>query len=329
MSYRIALRAAVAFVLSAAALAAPVGVASATGSPAAPWPVSHPRIVKHFDAAAGQLPENQVVDPDHSVTLVFAGSHQIARVTGDGSTKVLATLPAPADGGIRTPTIGVAIATGLAEDQDGTFYVGYAAGNDNLTGVWRIRPGGTPQRVVALPADSFPNGIALDRATGQLYIADSSLGTVWRAPAAGGRPTAWATGAALARTTSFGANGLKLHNDAVWVSNLDAGTLLRIPVGQHGRAGKVETRSTGTPGIDDFAFPGRGDSVFAADFGSDRVLFIKPDGTRSVVLGAADGLDDPTSIGIADGTLYVTSAAYSTPDHPDPNLLRADLGRGY
>jgi hypothetical protein len=315
---RSVLRSSAALALAAAALSGPTSVASATVAPASPS-----QMEVHFDPAAGQLPENLVVDPDGSANVVFARSHQIAKISRDGRTHVLATVPDPTDGGINTPSIGFAIATGLVKAPDGTFYVGYAAGSDDLTGIWRVRPGGTPKRVVAMSADSFPNGLGLDGKSGQLYIADSALGTIWRAPVGGGRPSAWSTAPELAKTSLFGVNGLKLHNGAVWASNLDTGSLVRIPIGRGGRAGHAETRSTGAPGIDDFAFPGQGDSVYAANNGTNQVVLIRPNGTQSVVLTTADGLEGPTAVGIRGNTLYVPSADYAA--QKDPNLLLADI----
>ncbi|WP_199790257.1 hypothetical protein [Streptomyces canus] len=77
-----------------------------------------------------------------------------------------------------------------------------------------------------------------------------------------------ATGTALTPLpsgTGFGADGIKVHDDAVWVSNTDRGMVLRIPVRRNGSAGPIETRATGLGGIDDFAFTSRhGDTVLAA-----------------------------------------------------------------
>jgi hypothetical protein len=291
---------------------------SAAPASAASRPLSHPRIVAHFDVATGQQPENILVEPG-GVDLVFARSLQVVWIGKDRRLRVLATLPAPADGGVNTPRIGFPIATGIARGADGSLYVGFAAGDDDLTGVWRLRVGKKPQRVIPLTAVSFPNGIDIDRRTGDVYVADSSRGIIWRAPSGGGSPIAWSAAPELAPTTLFGVNGLKVHDGAVWASNLDRGTLLRIPLGR--RAGRVETRFTGAPGIDDFAFAG--DSVFAANNGVNEVVLIRPDGTSSTVLTGADGLQQPTAVGISGNTVYVTSAAYLSGQ--DPNLLVAHL----
>lgn len=127
----------------------------------------------------------------------------------------------------------------------------------------------------------------------------------------------------LASIGFLGANGLKIHDGAVWVTNLDQGTVLRIPVQRDGRAGAVRIRATGLAGIDDFAFTGRGDRILAALNGSSEVALVRPDGTHSIVLTAADGLQNPTSVALRGSTVHVGSAAYVTGE--DPNLVVAHL----
>ena len=55
-----------------------------------------------------------------------------------------------------------------------------------------------------------------------------------------------------------------------------------------------------------------------------QVAIVKPDGTHTVVLTEADGLQGPTSIAVRGRTAYVLSAAFVTAK--DPNLLLAHLG---
>jgi hypothetical protein len=99
--------------------------------------------------------------------------------------------------------------------------------------------------------------MALDQQHGFLYVADSLLSVIWRVSITNGDATPWAVGPQLAPNGGLGANGLKLHDGAVWVSNTQLGTLLRIPIRPSGSAGPIETAATGLPGIDDFAFTGR------------------------------------------------------------------------
>ncbi|MDG4810065.1 hypothetical protein O7634_25210 [Micromonospora sp. WMMD1120] len=309
-----------------------VGVltASATSASAATVTLTNPRIAVHFDYAAGQQPENILVRPDGTADLVLARSYQVVNVDRQGRVRVLGTLPAPSDGGANTPVLGFALATGIARSDDGTLYVGYAAGSSELTGIWRLRPGGAPRRIAALPANSLPNGMALNRDTGDLLVADSVLGRIWRVPTGRGEPSVWVSDRALERVGEFqiGANGLKIHNGAVWVSNSDQGTLHRIPVDRRGNAGPFELRASGIVNVDDFDFVGRSNVVVAALNVSNQVVVIQPDGTYTVALTAEDGLNIATAIGIRGTTAYVTSGSFLLTSGQDPNLLLADITMG-
>ncbi|WP_405731422.1 hypothetical protein OG607_33580 [Streptomyces sp. NBC_01537] len=275
------------------------------------------RIVAHFNLAAGQQPENIALEPDGSADLTFAGAHQVARVTTRGRVRILATLPKPAAGGGPT---------GIARARNGTLYVVYNAGTTALTGVWRLNRGGSLRRVAALPPAGFPNGAALDQRSGRLYVADSKSGTVWRVNTANGRVTAWSHDRALAPNTGpgafgFGVNGVKLRGSAVWVTNTDKGTLLRIPLRRDGSAGRPQVKASGLRGIDDFAFTGRSGTVLAAINPTSQVVRLTPRGARTTVLTTKNGLSNPTSVAVRGTTVYVPSAAYFTAK--DPNLLIA------
>ncbi|WP_329566759.1 SMP-30/gluconolactonase/LRE family protein [Kitasatospora sp. NBC_01266] len=310
-------------VSAAALVAAVVTTLTPASASAASTPLGDARIAVHFDLAKGQTPENIALAPGGAAYVTFAKGRQVAEVTRNGTVRILATMPAPADGGVHTPALGFPLTVGIVRAQDGTLYFLYATGTPDLTGVWRLRPGGTPQRIAALPADGLPNGLALDARTHTLYVTDSVLGTIWSVPTSGGTATAWSTAPELAATGFLGANGLKVHNGAVWATNLDRGTVLRIPILPGGRAGTVRTEATGLTGIDDFAFTGHGDQLLAALNAPGEVALVQPDGTHSIVLTPADGLQNPTSIALRGHTVYVMSAAYLTAE--DPNLMLAHL----
>ena len=286
--------------------------------------LSRPHTVAHFDLAQGQTPESLVAEQGGAVDMSFAVARQVVKVTRERRVRVLATLPDEKNP--RTPLVAGPVTHGLARAHDGTLYVNYATGTDR-TGVWRIPAGGgRPEQIAQLPADGLPNGLALDERHGVLYAADSALGTVWRVPQSGGTPTAWATGTELSgvpSATGFGADGIKVHKDAVWVTNTDRGTLLRIPVRADGSAGPAQTRATGLTGVDDFVFPGHSDLVLAALNPSNEVVLVTPDGAHSTVLTVQEGLSNPTSLAVRGRDLFVASAAYST--QRDPNLLKALL----
>ncbi|MBD0735835.1 hypothetical protein BGM09_22330 [Streptomyces sp. CBMA29] len=312
--------------LVAAALTATVstaGAAAAHPAPPAAAPLTDVRIAAHFDLSAGQMPENIALLSDGTADVTFAAARQVARIAPGQAPRVLATLPAPADGGVHTPVLGFPLTTGIVHTADGTVYVLYATGTADLTGLWRLRPGQAPRRIAALPADGLPNGLALDERGRRLYITDSVLGAVWTVPLTGGAPAKWSAAPALASTGFLGANGAKVHDGALWVTNLDQGTLLRIPIRSGNRAGTPQVKASGMVGIDDFAFTGRGDDILAALNGPNTVVRIRPDGTETTVLNAGDGLQNPTSVALRGDDVYVLSAAYTTA--ADPNLLRARL----
>lgn len=311
--------------LLAAVVAAAVATTVAGPAAAATAPVSDVRFVSHLDMGDGQRPENITLEPDGSADVTFAFSRQVARISPDGRVHVLATLPAPpADA--STPALTSPFLGGIVRTQDGTLYFLYATGSSDLTGLWRLRPGGTAERIAALPADSLPNGLTLDSRSGLLYVADSVLATVWRVPVTGGTPSRWVTAPELEATGFLGANGIKIHNGAAWVSNLDKGTVLRIPITCRGAAGPVETRATSLVNIDDIAFTGADDTLLAAINADNEVALVRPDGTHTVVLTAAEGLENPTSLAVRGTTAYIANGAYFT--NEDPNLLAARIASG-
>ena len=289
---------------------------------AATNPVSNPRILVHYDADAGEQPENIVAEPDGHLIVTLDFVRQIVRLTPQGGQEVLATLPAPPDGGADVPVTHTALATGLVLTADKTIHVGYVAGDARFTGIWRLEADAPPRRVTALPADSFPNGMAADERSGALYIADSIRGAIWRAPISGGDAEVWTAGEELAPITILGANGLKVHGGFVFVSNSDHKTLLRYPIGSDGAAGVVQTVASGHA-LDDFTFVDDTDVVAASLNLENEVALIQPDGSFQIVLTAADGLQTPSAALVRSGRIYVLSSAHFT--HVDPNILVADF----
>lgn len=301
-----------------AALAVPASASALTASP----PVTGAHILVHFDLQAGQQPENITLAPGGAVDVTFALTGEVAQITRNGAIEPLATMP-PAPAGSAAPIIGAPFIGGIVRAPDGTLFVNYSTGTADLTGIWAVRPGQAPTRIAALPATSVANGLAAGP-HGMLYVADSNLGVIWRVPERGGAPVVWASSAALAPSSFLGANGIKVRDGAVWVTNTDAGTILRIPVGPGGAAGPIQAFATGLAGIDDFNFAGQGRILAALNLSSELAL-VQPDGTHTIVLTAADGLSNPTSVAVRGRTFYVPSAAYMT--RQDPNLLVAHLGR--
>lgn len=314
---------------SLSAVAAACALTAAQPAAAASPPIGNPRIIAHLDFGRGQTPENLALEPGGSAAVTFAVAAQVAQVSRYGQVRILAQLPEPA-GGAACPVLGpllgaAALTAGIVRDPEGNLYVALCTGSTDLQGIWRISPDGSASRIAALPAAGIPNGMALDQRHGFIYVADSLLSTIWRVSVTDGAVEAWTAGSQLAPDGGLGANGLKLHDGAVWVTNTQLGTLMRIPIRHGGSAGPIETLAAGLPGIDDFAFtgPGKHAPVLAAINRSSTVVRIAGDGSKRTVLTATDGLSNPSAVAIQGHTVWVPSAAYLT--QHDPNVLLANL----
>jgi streptogramin lyase len=292
-----------------------IGVALAAAAvlavPAAPAQAAS-RIIP-LDLSAGQQPENIALEPDGSADLTFAYTGEIGRVTPGGRTGVIARIPVPADGDVPVVHRKLFLG-GLVRAPGGDLYVAVSTGTA-ATGLYRVRPGAAPVRVAALPPSGFQNGVARDPASGDIFVADSFGSVVRRVSPRTGRVTDWATGELLAPAGGFGANGVKVHDGALWVSNLDRGTLVRFPLS--GAPGRVVASGLGP--VDDFAF--HGEDVIAAVNQENRVITVSGDRVRTI-LSISDGLANPTSVAVRGDTLYVADSAYFG---GSPNLLRTRL----
>ncbi|MFC7100939.1 hypothetical protein ACFQQB_10970 [Nonomuraea rubra] len=123
--------------------AATITAASSPSAAQTRPPAVTSRIAVHFDLAKGQMPENIALGPDGTAYVTFAAARQVAAISPAGATRILATLPAPADGGAATPVLGFALTTGIVRTGDGTLYFLYASGDAATTGLYRLSPGGS------------------------------------------------------------------------------------------------------------------------------------------------------------------------------------------
>ena len=112
-----------------------------------------PRITAHFDLAKGQTAGEHRPGPRrHGLCHLRGGPAGRRRSPPAGATRVLATLPAPADGGVNTPVLGFALTTGIVRDRrrHPVRPVRHRHRRpDRASG--GCAPGGTPRRIAALP----------------------------------------------------------------------------------------------------------------------------------------------------------------------------------
>jgi sugar lactone lactonase YvrE len=269
------------------------------------------RTVARFDFTAGGQPESVTINPDGSLTVSLLGiltgqPPQLVRISPSGQRTVLVT-------GLAGEAI-----SGNVRGHNGTVYYNMFSADPSRSGIWRLLPGGSPERIGALPAGQFLNGLTMTADGRTLYATDSLAGTIWTVPTGGGPVSAWLVDPALAPTQSapghFGANGVESHDGAVWVSNSDRGTLLRVPVTATGAPGPVEVISDTLAGIDDFEFPSaRSDVALVALNGQNEIAVVYPDGRTKIALTAADGLDSPTDTAIRGTRIFITDSGNSAP----------------
>ncbi|MEU6409741.1 hypothetical protein [Microbispora sp. NPDC046933] len=283
------------------------------------------RVLAHFDRAAGQAAESIALEPGGGAVIGMIPGRQVVRVAQDGAVQVLVTMPLPPGGGGTTPVIGDPVVTGVARSNSGAVYFLYSSGQGGLTGIWQVRRSGEPRLVVPLPADTMPNALVIDGKRDRFLVTDSAGGRIWQAPLRGGEASVWSADPVLAPGAFFGANGMKIHDGAVWASNSDHGTIVRIPVTKDGGSGRAEVRATGLEGIDDFDFTGRGTEILAAINQSSKLVRVDADGTHETLLDAQDGMQGTTAVAVRGNRVYVTNGANLVGN--DSNLLLAKLQR--
>jgi hypothetical protein len=318
--------------VAALVVAAVVAIGAASPSPASaasretgqPRPViTDVRTVAAFDAAAGQEPESVSITRDGSLIVSMLGflvgkPPELMRVSPSGRQTILVTGP-----------VGDAIG-GNALGRDGTIYYNVVSPDPSRSGVWRLSPHGAAQRITAMPAGQFLNGLTLDSINRTLYVADSLASTIWAIPTSGGPAKAWLVGPALAPSTSgngIGANGIEYHNGAVWFSNTDQGTLLRVPVTASGAPGPIHLIADNLAGIDDFKLlSDRSDVAFVALNFQDKLAVVYPGGRTRTVLDASSGLDSPTNTAISGTRIYITNSGLAAPNNASLQAGKINIG---
>lgn len=297
-------------ILARIALTAAFGLASAAVSPALAQDgaTEAVRTLARFDSPA--FLENLVVEPDQSIVLTSYLDRTLRAVTPSGQVSTVATLPAHPVGLLRHDD-GFLISAHGASFTEGP---GFTATNQLLV----LDGRGQVLSTIAAPDARFLNGM-VRIGPDAVLIADSIAGLIWRFTPSSGILTPWLRDERLTpdpQTQPFrpAANGLKLHDGRLFVSNSSRGTLLSV-----GLSPTLEPEGDLTPfaspgPVDDFVF-GPGGVLYGATHG-ETLIAVAPDGTVSTVM--AEGCDSCTSIGLAGDRLIVLTTGNLVEGGTDP-----------
>ena len=241
---------------------------------------------------------------------------------------------------VATIDVGPGLLTGIAFDAAGDLYVAAATFSDApLPGVFRIESDGSATRVMTLPVQSFPNGLACRQS--YLYVSDSSLGAVWRASsAAGATPSApsapWFKNALLKPSMNgLGANGIAFRGNQLFIAASDSGRIVRLPVTADGSAGAltVVANFKALRSADGIAFDSRGGLWITTNHGvggatglSGGLYRLSPTGTLETIASNPGWLDYPSMPAFGTTprtrtTLFVTNGSFEI---GTPNLIALD-----
>ena len=303
-----------------------IGVATAAGRTAARVPV---RTVASwpFTPPYGSFAESMARGPDGSlyVSRTIWGDTTdlgvIERVSPSNGSRTTVTGPVNVDGGLFA---------GVTFDGQGRLYVALATFSSdpkNLPGVARVGPNGQLTRVLTLPPNSFPNGLAFHG--NWLYVTDPLLGAVWRTNPTNGPSTPahpWLADPALAPVTALGPDGVAFRGDTMYVTQYDRGQMLRVDVHADGSPGTLGLFAQDPKLVtaDGIMFDPAGNLwVTVNGPGTGRLIVVQPSG-HVVAVASNDGwLDYPTQpVVVWPWSVYVVNGSF---DNGIPSVVEVGL----
>lgn len=233
---------------------------------------------------------------------------------------------------------------GLAVDAPGNVYGTVVSFNPDANGVWKFdRKTGEATKAPGSEAIALANAIAFDK-RGNMYVTDSVIGAVWRIPKMGGPAEPWLVHDTLEGLNiipdvpvPIGANGIVYRQGALYVSNTEQGSIVKIPIGPNGDPGtpSVVLLDAAIFGIDGIALDVHGD-IYAAIIAQSAVkkISMRPNVTVEI-LGAGLPVLDASSVAFGTGkgmrsTLYVVNyGVFSQAEFdpkPRPAILAFEVG---
>ena len=285
-----------------------------------------------FDPEQAELPEGIAVDKGGNIFVGLALTGEIKKVTPEGDVQTFAQLPSPGGG----------FMVGLAIDRGGHVYAAMSSFDPETHGIWKIhRNGHMMELFTPLDVSSLPNDMVFDE-RGNLFVTDSTQGQVWKIDRRG-HAAVWVADALLEGVVgpplgiAIGANGITFDADErnLYVANSNFGRIVRVPVTNHGMAGKPEVYAEDPilSGADGITFDHEG-RLFVAATGTEVIAVISEDGEDVTVLAEDELLDFPANVRFGRGdhedTLYIANFAFLrfagiVEGDPNPALLTLDV----
>jgi sugar lactone lactonase YvrE/uncharacterized protein YciI len=271
----------------------------------------------------GYFLENIVVDVDGTIYITENTTGQILRYRPTtGEADVFGSVEAQL--------------AGLGLDIDGTL-VATGHTETNSENVYQFAADGTVETVISIPEAEFLNGMALLQ-PGVFLVADSRTATIWRVDINTQQAMPWLQHETLAPNSQApvipGANGIKLFNGAVYVTNSGQAHVVRIPLNADGSAGEPTVIFDNIV-LDDFAF-GRSGSLYGTTHIFNSVVRITPDGQRQTIATGEQGVTGSTALAfgslesdrrsvyvVGDGGIF---SATTETDIIPPELVRLEIG---
>jgi sugar lactone lactonase YvrE len=263
----------------------------ASCTPASPPAPSAPVVETLASYPHGAFLENLALRPDGAVIFTSYFDKRLMLLPPGGEASTLAQLPAHPVGVLRTQAGFIVTAHAIPFNDAPAFL--------SSNQVLMLDAAGVVIRTIPAPDARFLNGL-VEIGPDKVLIADSAAGVIWALTPSSGSLAPWLRDPLLEAdpaATEFrpAANGLKLRDGQLYVSNSSRGAIYRVALSADGApSGALTTFATPGP-VDDFAFAADG-AIYAATHGA-QLLRIAPDASFAPVI--TSGCDACTSVAIA------------------------------
>lgn len=228
---------------------------------------------------------------------------------------------------------------GIEFDSDGAMYFTaqeknmFGGGGDftNANWIYRALPGQPPAKFLQVTGANFLNGM-IRQSPGQILIADSRGGTIWKLDTRLATASRFFVDPRLdannPKAPTPGANGLKLRNGSLYISNTETAVIYALRLSDQGAPLNLDVFANGIR-ADDFAFSPEGTFFYTTH--RDVLMKLDADGKPQKVAGAEAGVNGNTALAwnrqgrgpyvITDGG-FVANRSYGGPAPGPATIVR-------